>query len=116
MITDDPDTSAAFLDTLRRENERLRAERDQLLEEQHRHLREIESLQHQLQSLLRRYYGRSAEKIDPKQLLLFEELLQKLAPETPAEAPVAPLPPESPKPANNGHGRRRLPATTCRLR
>ena len=114
MIKDDPNTSVIELTRLRQENGLLRAERDQLLERQHRHLREIESLQHQLQSLLRRYYGRSAEKIDPQQLLLFEDLLAKLAPGTTVEAPVTPSAPESPKPANKGHGRRRLPSNLPR--
>jgi len=92
--------------------ELLRAERKQLLEEQHRNLHEIAGLQHQLQALLRRYYGRSAEKIDPKQLLLFKELLTKLAPEV--EQATEPAPDESPKKKRNGekngHGRRRFPS------
>ena len=112
MITDDPDTSAAFLDTLRRQNERLRAERDQLLEEQHRHLREIESLQHQLQALLRRYYGRSSEKMDPAQRLLFEDLIDKAIPQMPAENGVEDQTPL--RHPRKGHGRRRLPTNLAR--
>jgi transposase len=121
---DDPDTSAQ---QLREENERLRmecrqasqalellrAERDQLLEEQHRHLREIESLQHRLQALLRRYYGRSSEKLDPTQRLLFEDLLDKCIPETPDEAASdgeSSSDEVVPKRRGNGHGRRRLPS------
>ena len=112
MITDDPNSLAAQLAQLRQENELLRAERQQLLEEQHRDARTIESLQHQLQCLLRRLFGRSAEKVDPKQMLLFNDLLQQLAPETPASQPAAESVPESAeasKPAN-GHGRRRSSA------
>ena len=89
MITDDPNSLASQLAQLRQENELLRAERQQLLEEQYRNTRTIESLQHQLQCLLRRLFGRSAEKIDPKQMLLFNDLLQQLAPETPASQPAA---------------------------
>ena len=91
------------------EAELLRAEREQFLEQLQQKSREIDSLQHQLQQLLRRLFGRSAEKIDPKQMLLFEMLLNQLAP----PMPVAEGLPESapaPRPAANGHGRRRLPS------
>lgn len=97
------------------EAELLRAERAQFLEQLQQKSREIDSLQHQLQQLLRRLFGRSAEKIDPKQMLLFEALLNQLAPPT----PVAEAPPESapaPRPATNGHGRRRLPSDLPRKR
>lgn len=113
----------AILDQLRRENDRLRADlqvlhaqRDEFVEQLRQKNHAIDSLQHQLQCLLRRIYGRSAEKIDPKQLLLFQELLNTLAPETPTPPAVelAPETPENPdtfeKPTPaKGHGRRRLP-------
>ena len=101
-----PDTELA---QLRQEVELLRAERAQFLEQLQQKTREIDGLQHQLQQLLRRLFGRSAEKIDPRQLVLFESLLHQLAPPTPvAEA----LPESAPAPqtSTNGHGRRRLPA------
>jgi transposase len=112
VITDDLNSLAAQLAQLRQENELLRAERQQLLEEQHRNTRTIESLQHQLQCLLRRLFGRSAEKIDPKQMLLFNDLLQQLAPETPASRPAVESAPESAEASKptNGHGRRRSSA------
>jgi transposase len=110
---------------LRQEVERLRTEqqardrhieflqtlRDELLEQEQRKDRAIEQLQHQLQALLRRLFGRSAEKIDPKQMVLFETLLNGLAPRT----EVSPEAPDSPPPSlsngqRNGHGRRRLPS------
>jgi len=94
---------------VQQENELLRAQRQQLLEQQKQSTRTIEQLQHQLQHLLRRLYGQSSEKIDPKQMLLFEELLEQLAPRTPTESAALPAP-ASPRPARNGHGRRRLPA------
>jgi transposase len=107
---------------LRQEVERLRTEqqerdrhieflqtlRDELLEQEQRKDRTIEQLQHQLQSLLRRLFGRSAEKIDPKQMVLFETLLNQLAPPTPTTPPEPT--PDASHPSTNGHGRRRLPA------
>lgn len=101
-------TPTAELAQLRQEVELLRAQREQLLEQQKQSTRTIEQLQHQLQHLLRRIYGQSSEKIDPKQMLLFEELLEQLAPRTPAESAASPSPASS-HPARNGHGRRRLP-------
>jgi len=108
VITDDPNTPATTLEQLRRENELLRAERVELLEQLKQKDRELNSVQHQLQALLRRYYGRSSEKMDPNQRLLFEDLVETAIPERPvddeAEAPVAP------KRQGKGHGRRRLPS------
>src|SRR5665213_1277108 len=88
----------------RREVELLRAQRDQLLASQVQSDRTIEGLQHQLQQLLRRMYGRSSEKIDPKQMALFEKLLEQLAQSQPiAPEPVTtPAPPAAPQSA--GHG------------
>jgi transposase len=102
--------SPAELQQLRQEVELLRAQRQQLLEQQARQARTIDQLQHQLQYLLRRLFGRSAEKLDPKQLQLFETLLAQLAPPTPAPAPAPETVSATPRPASHGHGRRRLPA------
>ena len=108
MVTEDPDTSAATLDMLRRENERLRAERDDYLEQLKLKDRKIDDLQHQLQALLRRYYGRSSEKMDSAQRLLFEDLIDKAIPEmTPEDGADAKTPPAHQR---KGHGRRRMPA------
>lgn len=86
----------------------LRAERDELLKQLQQKDHTIDGLQYKLQCLLHRLYGRSAEKVDPNQMLLFNDLLTKLAPETPAPevSPAA----ETSKSSNHGHGRRRLPA------
>lgn len=105
-----PASFAGQLLQLQQENELLRAQRQQLLEQQAQHTRTIDQLQQQLQYLLRRLFGRSAEKLDPKQLQLFETLLAQLAPPTPAPAAAAESLPATPRPASNGHGRRRLPA------
>jgi transposase len=76
--------------------------------------RELESVQHQLQSLLRRYYGRSSEKMDPNQRLLFEDLIDKAIPEMPGEPePDAETSGEA-APKRRGHGRRRLPSNLPR--
>jgi len=97
----------AELAQLRQEVELLRVERQQFLEQLQHKNREIDSLQHQLQQLLRRLFGRSAEKIDPQQMLLFETLLNQLAPPT---SDASPEPAPAPRLATNGHGRRRLPS------
>lgn len=121
MVTDDPNFSAATLDELRRENELLRAsvqqssselellraERAEYLEQLKLKDRKIDDLQHQVQALLRRYFGRSSEKLDPRQRLLFEDLIDQAIPEIPAEDVGDE---ESPPPRRKGHGRRRLPA------
>ena len=65
------------------------------------------NLQHQLEQLLRRLYGRKSEKLDPNQLLLFaQEILEAAAAE-----PIPPPAPEpsGPKPPTKGHGRKPLP-------
>lgn len=87
----------------------------QLLEQLKSTQRENAQLEHQLQQLLRRLYGRSSERIDPNQQVLFAELLQQLQSQQPA--PVPPTSASATKPAkSNGHGRRRLPADLPRER
>src|SRR5450631_4182403 len=72
-----------------------------------------EKLQHQLEQLLRRLYGRKSETIDPDQLLLFaREILEATAAE-PTPEPAAPSPT---KPPARGHGRKPLPASLPRKR
>ena len=105
VITDGPNTSQVA--QLQREVELLCAERDEYLEQLKLKDRQIDDLQHQVQALLRRYYGRSSEKMDPRQRLLFEDLIDKAIPEMPAAEAGAE---ESPPPRRPGHGRRRLPA------
>jgi transposase len=76
-----------------------------------------ETLQHQLEQLLRRIYGRKSEKLDPNQLLLFaREILEAAEPETtpePTPEPAAPSPANRP---TKGHGRKPLPANLTRRR
>jgi hypothetical protein len=78
-----------------------------------------EKLQHQLEQLLRRIYGKKSEKLDPNQLLLFaREIVEAAGPETtpepePTPEPVATAPA---KPPIKGHGRKPLPASLPRKR
>src|SRR5437764_11459007 len=72
-------------------------------------------LQHQLERLLRRIYGRRSEKLDPDQLLLFaREIAEAGGPEIIPEPAPAAEPPSKPKPV--GHGRKPLPASLPRKR
>ena len=73
----------------------------------------IEQLQHRMDLLLRRLYGASSEKFDPRQGSLFET-----TPEEPSTVePVADIPPAAEADAGcrassrSGHGRRKLPET-----
>jgi transposase len=87
----------------------------QLLEQLGNSTRKLTQLEYQLQQLLRRMYGRSSEKIDPKQMALFAELLKQLESQNPpAEEP----PPAAPAAPTNrkGHGRRRIPDNLPRER
>jgi transposase len=110
VITDDPNSQVA---QLQREVERLRAERAEYLEQLRLKDRKIDDLQHQVQALLRRYFGRSSEKLDPRQRLLFEHLIDQAIPELPA-AEADEEESASTSPRRKGHGRRRLPANLAR--
>ena len=77
----------------------------------------IGHMQHQLERLLRQRYGRSSEKIDPDQLLLFaadilaEVDATKATESEPGPAGDAlPAPAPAAKPQRKGHGRKPLPA------
>jgi transposase len=88
----------------------------QLLQQLGSSHRQIGQMEHQLQQLLRRLYGRSSEKIDPRQLALFAEMLQDM------ESRTAPSPAAEPESTSatgkphSGHGRRKLPADLPRER
>ena len=70
--------------------------------------RQIDQLQQRLALLLDRMYGRRTEKIDPDQLLLFQEgAPAKIEPEAPAEPPSTG---ENARRPSKGHGRDRFPA------
>src|SRR5206468_10019123 len=83
----------------------------------------IGPMQHQLERLLRQRFGRSSEKIDPDQLLLFAADILAEADATQAtesqpgaadDAPPSSTPAE--KPRRKGHGRKPLPAHLERRR
>jgi transposase len=79
----------------------------ELLASLHQRDRNIEGLQHRIHLLLHRLYGPRGERFDPKQLLLFVEMVagQDTAQETPTESPA----PSKPQRRCRPHGRRRLP-------
>jgi transposase len=104
------------LEQLRREVDLLRTHRQQLTEALAEQTRQRERLEYQFQLLLRRFTGRSSEKLDKNQLALFEKLLEQLAPATPAPPAAAASP--VPGASVNGapHGRRKIPADLPRER
>jgi transposase len=97
------------------------------IESAHRLIRELlatlrqqthlnESLQHQLEQLLRRLYGKKSEKLDPGQLLLFaQEVVDAGGPEVKPGPGPGPTPAAARPPAR-GHGRKPLPAGLPRKR
>jgi transposase len=92
----------------------LRTQHQQALEQLAETTRQMARMEYQFQLLLRRFTGRSAEKMDPHQMALFEKLLEELAPTTPAAEPQT-----TPATSNtNGapHGRRQIPADLPRER
>ena len=86
----------------------MRAEREQLCEQLDNATRKITQMEHQLQQLLRRLYGRSSEKIDPRQMVLFAEMLKQLEAQNPPVAPEPAAEPAAPPTDHKGHGRRKL--------
>ena len=97
--------------------EMIRLERQiklQLLDQLENNNRKIMHMEHQLQQLLRRLYGRSSEKFDPNDLPLFAEGMMELPAAEESEAEPAETQEQKSKPESNphvakGHGRRKLP-------
>ena len=72
----------------------------------------LKMLQHQVEQLLRRVYGRRSEKLDPRQLLfdpMVIEVLQQPEAETTAELPVSPSPKEKKTPKSKRRHPGRIP-------
>jgi len=101
------------LEQLRRENQLLRARQQQLTEALAEQTRQREKLEYQFQLLLRRFTGRSSEKLDKNQLALFEKLLEELAPTMSTESAIAPMAPGA-SVQGAAHGRRKIPANLPR--
>jgi len=81
----------------------LKAMLHEVLQTNREQSRQLEQLQARLDLLLRRLYGRQAERVDPAQMLLFAD-----APPQPAETKPEPEP-EQPARKRRGHGRQKLP-------
>ena len=98
------------------------AQRDAQLTEQQQTIarlqRENQGLTHRLDLALRRIYGRSSERIDPAQLLLFGQTMRRAAQavESLAQAQQAKTSGSDSRPKRRGHGRRPLPADLPRHR
>ena len=72
--------------------------------------RRIQQLEHHMDLLLRRVFGKSSEKLDPRQLVLaFAELSAETTPPTTSEPPAEPDVPAANTAKKKGHGRRRTP-------
>lgn len=89
-----------------------------LLDELRQVQRSNSQLEHQLQELLRRMYGRSSEKLDPNQMALFAGMLQELQTQQPAPAqqPSTSDTSSATAPVKTPHGRRRFPTDLPRRR
>ena len=87
----------------------------QLFEMLQKSQQRVQQLEHHMDLLLRRVFGRSSEKLDPRQLVLaFAE-----PPTDAASSQAPPVEPEMPTtnsaPKKTGHGRRRTPDTLVRV-
>ena len=78
----------------------------QLMEELRKRDQQVLELEHRMDLLLKRLYGRSSEKLDPAQLALFDTTPEEPVPQPPPPPPRAPSPTPA---AKSNHGRRRLP-------
>ena len=96
-------------DDVLRELTLQRAINQQLSEQLENATRKLTQMEHQLQQLLRRMYGRSSEKIDPKQMALFAELLKQFEAQNPPAEEPPPAASAATMTPRKGHGRRRIP-------
>jgi len=78
--------------------------------------RQQAKLQAHMDLLLRKVFGRSSEKFDPRQATLFDATAEEGAWElaTPQPEPALPAVPDKPASQRRGHGRRRAPNTLHR--
>lgn len=92
----------------------LKAYNDELSATLHEEQRARARLQHQVDMLLKHLYGPRAERIDPKQLILFAQELAAAEESTRPEALREEAP--APAPVKKGHGRKALPKDLPRQR
>jgi transposase len=91
----------------------------ELLKSLHQQAHLNEKLQHQLELLLQRLYGKKSEKLDPNQLLLFAREILEAGTTGITSEPETTLEPPTSSPAKlpiKGHGRKPLPASLPRKR
>ena len=79
--------------------ERQALQIEELTQKLHSSELNLSKLQHQVEQLLRRIYGRRSEKMDPNQLMFESLLLEAIQQPAPDPEPMAPLPVESQRPA-----------------
>lgn len=88
-----------------------------LLEQLRSSRRNEDQLRQRIEDLIRQFYGRKAEKVDPDQLLLFAaDDLTRFRPEEPEQSGAADGPENHPAPPKRKRGRRALPKNLPRRR
>ncbi len=108
------DSPSAALASLPDDPELLKPLVAQLVEELRKRDGRIEQLEHRLELLLRRLYGRQSERLDPRQQTLFASPAEDLEPMAPPAPPATPSAPAFPT-SRSGHGRRRIPDALRRV-
>jgi transposase len=88
----------------------------QLLADLHGKSRQVEDLRQQLEWFKRHVFGKRSEKIDPRQLALFEQLVQTVEAADKAVLVAAEPIAEAAEPAKGRHGRKPLPADLAKER
>ena len=93
-----------------------RRTRQEVLEQLQSTTAQLAKMEHRLEQLLRRLYGRSSEKIDPAQLQFFRNALEEMRAEEEASEEEALPETEPTRILSNRHGRRRIPKDLPRVR
>jgi len=71
--------------------DRKELQMEELKKKLHSSERKVSMLQHQVEQLLRRVYGRRSERLDPNQLMLEPLILEAINEPAPSPEPIAPL-------------------------
>jgi transposase len=88
--------------------EQLRLHNEELTKQLHSSQQQLKMLQHQVDQLLRRIYGRKSEKLDPNQLM-FDSLMLEAIEQQPSEPLPEPIVTEEPKRKSRRAKKRRHP-------